>query len=179
MSYVSAIRKNDQVLVWERKDGERNLLYFPAPYYFFIEDEAGEYESIFGDKLTKYEFSRYDEYQDARNHCRSEGLRMFESDLPAELKLLSKEYYQVPAPMLHVSFLDIEVDYNKEIGFASVENPYAPINSVALYNQWEHRMVLYAVAPEEGWTNERLLKEMHKVEELPKDVEVEVQLCQN
>ena len=92
MSYVSALRKNDQILVWERTEQGRELKYFPAPYYFFVEDEDGDHTSIFGSKVTRYDFDRYDEFQQARQAARGEGLQLFESDLPSELKLLSKEY---------------------------------------------------------------------------------------
>lgn len=180
MSYISAIRKNEDVIVWERTEQGRELLTYRAPYYFFVEDPNGEHESIFGDKLTKLEFSTYNEYQQARRQCESDRIPLYESDLPPELKLLSEKYYQVPAPPLTVTMLDIEVDYNTDIGFASVENPYAPINSVALYHQHEHRMVLLAVPPEDQhWTEEGLKDAMNEVEELPSDVEVEVYLCQN
>jgi len=141
MSYISAIRKNNDILVWERTNDGRVLRRFPAPFYFFVEDPKGKYLSIFGDSLSKYEFTTQEEFQKALSEWRNKNVRIFESDIPAELKLLSKEYYNVPAHALHITFLDIEVDYNPEIGFASVDNTYAPINSIAMFHTWEKRMV--------------------------------------
>lgn len=180
MSYISALRKGEEVWVWERTEEGRRVVRYPAPYYFFLEDERGPYTSIFGDKLERHEFETYEEFQQARSQARMQGVRIFESDLSPELKLLSQKYYNVPAPKLHVTFLDIEVDYNKEIGFSSVDNPYAPINSIAMYNQWENRMVLYAIPPDDQtWTEEKLHAEMQKDEPFPDDIEVEVYLCKN
>jgi len=181
MSYISAVRKGDDIIVWERtEDGERTLNNHRAPYYFFTKDPKGKHVSIYGDKLTRHDFATNEEYNAARSECRGSGVEMFESDLPPELKFLSERYYQVPAPKLHITFLDIEVDYNTEIGFSSVDNPYAPINSIAMYHQWEHRMVLYAVPPDgQTWTEESLSKKMNEIEEYPDDTEIEVYLCEN
>ena len=49
MSYISAIRRGNDVLVWERSEsGERELKRYSAPLNFYVEDDAGEYKSIFG-----------------------------------------------------------------------------------------------------------------------------------
>jgi DNA polymerase elongation subunit (family B) len=190
MGYISAARKGDDVLVWERnEDGERELNHHRAPFYFYVKDEEGTEESIFGDKLSRVDFGSYDEFSDARTQNRRNGVDMFESDLPPELKYLSQKFYNQPAPKLHTTMFDIEVDYNKKIGFSTIDNPYAPINAVALYHDWSHRMVVYVVLPTTGsqmvapdgtpWTDESLLAAMDDVEKLPDDVQVEVYICLN
>lgn len=182
MSYISALRRGDEIWVWERNtDGERVLKRSPAPLYFFVEDNKNPtHTSIFKDNLRKETFDTFEDYQRARQIYISSGIKTFESDLPPELKLLSQEYYQVPAPKLHVTFLDIEVDYNKEIGFSNVENPYAPINSIAIYHQWNNKMILYAVPPpEQAWSESSLKEKMHEKESLPNDIEIEVHLSTN
>lgn len=189
MSYLSAIRTGDDVLVWERDDEGRKLSYFRAPYYFYIEDPDGEYTSMFGQSLSRKEFDNAREYQRARSDCEAQGIRMFESDIPAELKVLSEQYYGEPAPKTHITFFDIEVDYDKEIGFASVQNPYAPINSVALYHTHQKRYAVYAIPPnlaarsptdhewKKGFANEDFIKQLNDIAELPKDVDIV--LCAN
>ena len=179
MSYITAARKHDTIKVWERTEKGRELLLFPAPLYFFIEDDDGEYVSIFGDALSKIECKTYQEYQLARQECQSQRIQMYESDISPELKLLSQEYYNVPAPKLNVTFLDIEVDYDTSIGFSTIENPYAPINAIAMYHSWSQRMVMYAVPPDNEWTEDLLLEKMNDVESLPTDVKIEVYLCEN
>jgi len=147
MSYISALRKNDEVLVWERVNGDRVLRTFPAPYYFYVEDPNGEFTSMYGDKLSRFDFNTSAEFYDAKKKLQGARVTLWESDIAAELRILSEHYYNKPAPVLNVSFFDIEVDYNPELGFSSVKNPYAPINSVAIYHQWSKRMVLIAIPP--------------------------------
>lgn len=182
MSYISAIRKHNDVLVWERSKAGRELKLFRAPYYFYIKDPKGEYRSIYGDALTRLDFDTADEFNQARNQCDSRGIEMFEAGIPPELKLLSEKYYNVEAPNLHVTFLDIEVDYNLDLGFSSVDNPYAPINSIALYHNWSNRMVVYAIPPKEytGTRDvEEIKRQLHEMAPLPDDIEIEIHFCKH
>lgn len=177
MPYISAIRDRDEVRVWERRDGKREVVTFPAPYYFFTPHDQGEYNSIFGQKLMRHDFDTYQEMSRARQDCNSDNITMFESDIPPELKILSEHYYNKPAPTLNITLLDIEVDYTRELGFSSVSNPYAIINSIAMYHTWEKRMIVYAIPPFNTPDPDEFIKEMNEIEPLPKDVEVEVHFC--
>ena len=150
MSYIGAERAKDKVKVWERVDGKRLLKLYPAPFYFYVEDERGEHTSLFGDKCSRLDFDSYDEFSYAKRQFENSRTKMFESDISSEFKVLANHYYNKPAPKLNVSFLDIEVDYNKEIGFSSVDNPYAPVSAVAFYNDWSDETILLAVPPK-GW----------------------------
>ncbi len=191
MSYISAIRDGDEVRVWERNNGTREVVTYSAPYYFFTPHEEGEFESIFGQKLMRHDFDTYQEMLRARQDCDSDGIEKFESDISSELKILSEHYYNKPAPTLNITMLDIEVDYKPELGFSNVGTgnpkfvlkseiehiPYAPINSVAMYHTWENRMVVYAVPPGEIPNKAEFIKEMEAVAPLPTNVEVEITFC--
>jgi len=112
MSYINAIKRNNDVLVWERVDGKRKLVMHDAPYYFYTKDPAGEYTSMFGDKLTRHDFDTGKEFNDGRKRLSSYGsTELFESDIPIELKVLSSKYYEADLPVLHVTLFDIEVAY--------------------------------------------------------------------
>jgi DNA polymerase elongation subunit (family B) len=191
MSYIDAVRIKDDVLVWERTEKGRELKRYRAPYYFYTRDPAGKYTSMYGDKLSRLDFKNAREFQQAREQLESNGIELFESDIPMELKILSELYYNVPAPALNVSFLDIEVDYSKDIGFASVSNPYAPINSVAIVHMWKREYVVLAVPPNlapltpnnEDWqpgpAPESFIQQMHEIAELPPNMELKVTFCAN
>lgn len=191
MSYISALRAKDDVLVWERNENGRELKTYRAPYYFYVKSEDGNFTSMYGDKLVRQDFKVSSEFQRARDDNASYGIEMFESDIPPELKILSKHYYNIPAPVLHISFLDIEVDYDKEIGFASESNPYAPINSVAIYHTHLKKYVVLAVPPnlaphhstehdfELGDAPQDFIEKMHKIAPLQGDYELEVIFCKN
>ena len=155
MSYVSAIRRGEDVIVWERDEAGRSERVFPAPFNFYVEDPKGKESSIYGTALSKVEFRNSREFRETRDDLISSGYDLYESDIPPELKVLSTEYYNKPAPEIHITFLDIEVDYDKEIGFSSVDNPYAPINAIAFYHEWQDKIVVFAVPPKDGpWIEE-------------------------
>lgn len=181
MSYISAQRIKDDVLVWERNADGREVKYYQAPYYFYTKDPDGEYTSMYGDKLTKHEFATSKDFYEAKNHFLGRG-DLFESDIPAEMRVLSEHYYGKPAPDIHTTFFDIEVDYSQEIGFSSVTNPYAPINSVALYHYWLKKMVLIAVAPPEynGTLDEdEVRKLLEKISPFQTDFTVDLNFVRN
>lgn len=182
MSYISAIRKEDEVLVWERTNQGRDIKIYPAPFYFYVPSPKGTFTSMYGDKLERLDFATSREFYQAKNECDSNGIKMFESDLSPEIKILSEHYYKVPAPTLHVTLFDIEVDYVADLGFPSVENPYAPVNSIAMYHSWSRRMVVYAVPPpgySDYLTQDAILTKLNDIAPLPTDVEIEVFLCKD
>lgn len=191
MSYISTIRTGDDVLVWERTEEGRELKTFRAPYYFYVKSDKGNHVSMYGDKLMRYDFDTSAEFQRARQECDSSDIEMFESDLPPELKVLSEHYYEVPAPKLNISFLDIEVDYSKDIGFASINNPYAPINSVAIYHTHLKKYIVLAVPPnlaphqqnDDDWqpgdAPEEFMQRMHEIAPFMEEPELEVIFCKD
>lgn len=148
MSYINAHRNRDVVTVWERNKHGREVVRYDAPYYFYVEDSEGEYTSLFGDKVRKVEQNNMEDFSRERTHHQSFGKKVFESDIGPEFKVLAKHYYKAEVPDLNITYLDIEVDYDKRLGFSSVKNPYAPINSIALTHSWNKKTILIAVPPE-------------------------------
>lgn len=164
--YISAthISRKKQVAVWERKDrSERSLRLFNAEYYFYADDEHGEYTTIFGSKVSRCEFDSSRELSAVKKQIKARGEKLWESDISPEFRVLSKHYYGKPAPDLNVTFFDIEVDYDPTIGFSSPSNPYAPINSIALLHYWSNKMVIITVPPDASWTSDRLKAEVDKI----------------
>ena len=96
MSYISAIRDRDEVRVWERNNGKREMITYPSPYYFFTPHDDGEYKSIFGQKLMRHDFDTYQEMAKAKQECNSNQVEKFESDISPELKILSINLGPVP-----------------------------------------------------------------------------------
>jgi len=179
MGYINAIKRNNDVLVWERKNGKKEVVTYPAPYYFYTKSKTGEFKSIYGDTLERHDYTTAKQFNEARATMAGQGKELFESDIPPELKLLSSEYYNKPAPVLNITLFDIEVDYDKERGYSTMEDPYAPINSIAMYHTWQNRMMVAAVVPDEysdSQDTNYILEKMDKIAELPTDCKVEVTL---
>lgn len=180
MPYISATHVDDQVIVWERDDsGQRIVRDYPAPYYFYYDDKDGEYTTIFDTPVSKREFTKQSKYRAARKEYESDGVRMWETDISPEIRVLSNHYYGLPAPKLHVTFFDIEVDYDPQIGFSSITNPYAPINSVAILHSWKNELVVIVVPPEAGWNAKRLEYEVNKVEPVPSKFTTRYIVCED
>lgn len=136
--------KKDAVAVLERdQNGNKFKKVFNAPYYFYVEDKNGEFESIFGHKLTKLEFSSKDSYEEAKQRFS----RKFESDFRPLQRVLMDNYYNIPAPLVFYAFLDIEVNYAKAVGFAGPTNPYAEINAITIYQSWTKKYITLLVPP--------------------------------
>ena len=56
MSYIDAFleRDKDRINVVERKNGERHFKTYPTRYIFYYPDPAGEYKSIYGNRLSRF-----------------------------------------------------------------------------------------------------------------------------
>src|SRR3954463_6129779 len=96
MTYISAqVSKNKQnVIVWERDEhGNRDYRLFPAPYYFYIENSNGIYNDIYGKKLNKVNCSSYKEFYEIKEELTKKGMKLYESDIGPEYKILSEHYY--------------------------------------------------------------------------------------
>jgi DNA polymerase elongation subunit (family B) len=145
-NYVAAWHdwSDDTVVVLERDDtGNLIKTRHNAPYYFYVEDEEGEYESIYGHKLVRAEFSNRHEYEAAKNLFPVK----FESDFRPLQRVLMDKYYDRPTPKVNYAFFDIEADYTKEGGFPSPSNPYAVINAVTVYQSWTKKFITIAIPP--------------------------------
>jgi DNA polymerase elongation subunit (family B) len=144
--------RNEQVVVWEKGDDRKlRVKRYSAPFYFYYDDPDGEHTSIYGDKLSRYDAANKRDFDAALKRY----ARTFESDISPLDKVLQNNYYGIEAPALNYSLLDIEVDYDKKIGFSSPANPYAPVNAITIFNQWENSYYTVAIPPKDwiarGW----------------------------
>lgn len=173
MSYISTMmsKRLDEVIVWERNDVEnRTERYLPAPYYYYVDDPAGKHNTIFDTPVKKLVFDSPSDYYNSRKKHTAQNIRMWESDISPELRVLSQQYHEQKAPTLNISFLDIEVDYDPELGFSSAQNPYAPINAISLYHRYSKHMIVMCVPSNkdpETWTAEKLELECNRLLPIP------------
>ncbi len=149
MTYINGFynKSTDEVIVWERTShDERVCKHYPAPYYFYHKDDNGSYTSLYGDKLSRKDFSNRADFEAGQRQFGSRN-RLFESDIDPFRKVLMNEYYNTPSPLLNYTFLDIEVDYDSDRGFSSPSDPYALINAITYFNQWENQYYTIGVTP--------------------------------
>lgn len=169
MTYISAGTTYDrsEVFVWERlDDGKRVRRTYPAPYYFFVRDEKGKFEDIYGHKLTRYDFGDYESFNQTAHRYKNDGQEVYESDISPEYKVLSAEYYGKEVGKLNMTMFDLEVDYDPALGFAGPENPYAPISAASIYHHYKDKMIVYVVPPDKKWTMDKIPAELQALAEI-------------
>lgn len=158
MCYISAERRGDTVVVWERSNPDtRTVRTFKTPYYFYTDSEAGEYRNLYGGKVTKHEFTNANDFNNALDKMKVFGHKTYESDINVIDKVLSNNYHGAQIPKLNTTFFDIEVDYDRDIGYSTIQNPYAPINAISLYHTITNKYVVLAVPPNYSKAKSRYL----------------------
>lgn len=176
MTYISSVLTSNKkfVKVWSRNaDGERAVKRFDAPYFFYIPDENGQFSDLYGNKLSRLDFIDFFAFQKARKTYTDRDITLCESDIRPEQKVLSEQFYGSEIGNLHITFLDIEVDYDKNRGFSSPTDPYAPISSVALYHCHTDETIVLVVPPKN--------RANFRKRDIPQDIkdEAAVVICKN
>jgi DNA polymerase elongation subunit (family B) len=114
------VSKKDNIIhLWDDTKGYVTIPYRP---YAYRKREGGMYRSIYGDELEKvYKFN-------------SKDPSLFESDVPAETRILIDAYEDndEPSEGHRVVYLDIEV--STEGGFPNVEEADKEITAIAIYD---------------------------------------------
>lgn len=147
MSYVDVQYNTDKdiVQVVERVNGKRVYKDFPAWRTFYVEDSNGNHLSIYGDKVREIRCKTRKEFFKERKIFSSK--KMFESDFKPENICLSQNYNGAEPPTLHTAFFDIEVDFNKEKGFAPPEDPFNMITAITVYLDWSDKLITLVIPP--------------------------------
>lgn len=151
MPYLSSALSKDKknVLVWERnKKGARITKKYVAPYYFYVQDNDGQYKDIRGNNLSRIDAKNSYDFYNLKNELKNNGYKLYESDIPPTYKVLANNYYNHDSGSMKLTFYDIEVDYDKNVGFSSVSNPYAPISAISLIHYFENNTKLFVVLPQ-------------------------------
>ena len=73
--------------------------------------------------------------------------RKVESDINPVFRCLADNYMDVEAPELQLAFFDIEVDFNKDLGFANPEDPFNAVTAIAVHLSWLKRTVCLTIKP--------------------------------
>lgn len=148
--YVSAqVSQNfKEVIVWERTKAGRVTKRYPAPYYFYVQDDEGNHKDIHGNRLRRLDFADYTSFKNARDRYNNFGQKTYESDIAPDQKILSEHYYgKTNTVDSHISFFDIEVDYDKVRGFDPRVDRYAPVSAISLFHFWSQKSYMLLLSP--------------------------------
>lgn len=147
MSYTDAFfdRNKDKIHVVERLDGNRVFSEYPVKYVFYYPDTRGKYRSIFNEPLTKVVCTNKKDFnKEKRMHS---GKKLYESDINPLFRFLEETFSGKDAPSLNLGFFDLEVDFNKQLGFAPPDDPFNPITAIALHLSHLNKTICLAVKP--------------------------------
>jgi len=154
LSYVDALfdRDRDVIHVAERVNGKREYKEYPAEYIFYYEDYKGKHTSIYGKSLTRVRTTSGKSFnKEKKMH---QGKRLYESDVNPVFRCLASNYLNAETPKLHKCFFDIEVDFDKDKGFADPKDPFNPVTSIALYLDWLDELICLCLKPK-GMSQEK------------------------
>lgn len=184
MSYISAVMKQNKVVVWERNTPNyRDVREYSAPCYFYYDDPDGKYTTIYDTPVAKLEQPTLGKMKEAAKAFVASGVTVWESDINPVTRIISNHYYGTPSPKLNISFVDIEVDYDPEIGYSTIENPYAPINALVLVHSWQKKIVSLSVPPTNtewsNWTGQQLKDAVEHTVPVMEGFSVEYILCRD
>ena len=164
--YIDVAQINDEIHCWARdENGVLVKVVEPAPYYCYVTDPNGSYQNMFGGNVSKKTFKTRKEYQNFVDSNSSTSL--WESDIAPIYKFLSDYFYGVESTKVNVGFFDIEAQYEKGKGFPSYENPYAPVNSISLFDVTNNVYHLFSLTEDESIT----------IEDTEEDIEVLFYRC--
>jgi len=147
MSYVDAFYDRDQDLirVVERKNDKREFRDYSPRHIFYYKDPNGKYTSIHGESLSRVSAKNIKELR--KELAIHSNKKLYESDINPIYRCLEDNYLNIDAPKLNVAFFDIEVDFDPERGYASPEDAFMPITSIAVELQWMKELICLAIPP--------------------------------
>jgi DNA polymerase elongation subunit (family B) len=148
MSYVDAVldSKADKIYVVERTpEGKRAYKELPTNYVFYYEDSKGKYQSIYGDRVSRFSTRKKAEFEKEKRMHR--GKTLFESDINVVFRCLSDNYLNAEPPKLHTAFFDIETDFDPEKGFSPTDDPFNPVTAISVYLDWMDQLVTLVIPP--------------------------------
>lgn len=147
--YVDAFfdRDKNTVLVSEVHNGRTILQEFKPELFFYLEDPKGRYESVFGDKLSRIDHRKYTSFMADLKKYRSQGKHTYEGSVRPLFKTLEKHFKTQKKEKLNKTFFDIEVQWDKEKGFAPPDDPFNKVTAISLYNSWEDTLYSLSLNP--------------------------------
>jgi len=139
-------RDKDIIYVAERVNGRREYREYPARYTLYYKDNRGKYESIFGDKLERFTTTNGKAFKKEKKLY--SGQTLFESDINPVFRCLADNYIGKEPPKLNTAFFDIEVDFDKDKGFADPSDPFNPVTAIAVHLTWLQRTICLVIKPD-------------------------------
>ena len=138
-------RKKNNIIYWEMLNGEKVKQTKPAPLFFYIEDEEGEYKNIYNKPCKKKTFNTYSEMKKSAKSFTTMGENVYESDVPIETKFVIENYAGQDLsqpPEMRKHFMDIEVHSSE--GFPRPEDANFPITINTVWDSIDEQFYIWS-----------------------------------
>lgn len=112
---------------------------------FYYPDPKGKFKSIFGDPVSKFQTTSSKAFNKEKKSFA--GKKLFESDMNVVFRCLADHYLDDDVPELNIAFFDIEVDFNKDLGFAPPEDPFNAITAIGVHLNWLDKTICLVMKP--------------------------------
>lgn len=112
---------------------------------FYYPDQNGSFTSIYGDKLERFQTTNNKLFQKEKKVMSRH--KLFESDMNPVFRCLADNYLNATTPNLHIAFFDIEVDFDKKLGFAPTDDPFNAITAIGIHLNWLDTTICLAMKP--------------------------------
>lgn len=149
--YVGACldRFTDKVLIAERLPNGKRITNSVRPIYeFYVEDPDGDYDGYDGKSVKKIQCENSRDFWSMKR--KYDGQRTYEMNFNIVQKCLYKYYKNAELPILHKSYMDIEVDLTSRPGIQIndlILEACCPINAISIYNNWEQTLQTFTLKP--------------------------------
>lgn len=149
--YVGACldRFTDKVLIAERLPNGKRVTNSVKPIYeFYVEDPDGDYDGYDGKFVKKIQCENSRDFWSMKR--KFDGQRTYEMNFNIVQKCLYKYYKNAELPILHKSYMDIEVDLTSRPGIQIndlILEACCPINAISIYNNWEQTLQTFTLKP--------------------------------
>jgi DNA polymerase elongation subunit (family B) len=146
--YVDAFydRNEDLIRVVERDaNGQRIFKEYNPRHMFYVEDPQGKFKTIFGNSVSRINCKNIKELR--KELAINSNKTQYESDINPVFRCLEEHYLNAEPPKLNIAFFDLEVDFDPERGYASPDDAFMPITSIAVHLQWLDTLVCLAIPP--------------------------------
>jgi len=156
--------KDKAVIVVEKdENGRRTARIFERQslFYFYEENDYGTVKTLDGKFAKKVVCNSYSEMKKRIESAKSQNKKTYESDISPVAKVLLNHYKDSGIPELNVAFFDIEVEIDKQKGFAKPSDPFSRIIAVSVYLSWTGNNITVILVPPTMTEEEALEKTKH------------------
>lgn len=142
---ISYNKFSNKIDLWEICEETKRSIHkeFTPDIEYYVEDKykKSDITDIYGTPVIRKVAKSREEITNNRNA----GIKMMESDLPMEIKVLQKIYagkqFKVDMNLLNVCFLDIEVEFDEVNGYSEAKDANNKIILITMYFTKSKRLV--------------------------------------